>query len=321
MITRLFENDKQLEVFFSSLDKKKKYLLALSGGSDSLLLMYLLKSRAFSFTAVHVDYGWRETSYQEACDLASLCEQEQVPFILDRQEASNPKDCRDMENAARQYRYELFYRLCKEQHFAGVFLGHHADDQAETILKRVFEGAHLGSLKGMAQRGMYKGISLLRPLLHISKKLIVKALDDCQVKYVRDITNFDERFLRARMRERLFPDLQEVFGKNIRQPLLSLAEDSAELREFLDQQAALFLSQVVDHEAGLCLPVGQELLRTAFLTKWVCKQFFFSQGLVASRGFLQTVYDHLVRGSEARLRLRHRTVLVKARGVIIESIY
>lgn len=56
MITRLFENDKQLEGFFSSLDKKKKYLLALSGGSDSLFLMYLLKSRAIFFTAVHVDY-------------------------------------------------------------------------------------------------------------------------------------------------------------------------------------------------------------------------------------------------------------------------
>lgn len=150
MITRLFENDKQLEGFFSSLDKKKKYLLALSGGSDSLFLMYLLKSRAIFFTAVHVDYGWRETSYQEASDLAALCEQEQIPFILDRPEATDPMDSRDIENAARRYRYELFYRLCKEKCFSGVFLGHHADDQAETILKRVFEGAHLGNQIGRA---------------------------------------------------------------------------------------------------------------------------------------------------------------------------
>ncbi|AAF39100.1 tRNA lysidine(34) synthetase TilS [Chlamydia muridarum str. Nigg] len=321
MVIRLFENDKQLEVFFSSLDKKKKYLLALSGGSDSLLLMYLLRSRGISFTAVHVDYGWRETSYQEACDLASLCEREQIPFILDRQEVANPMDFSDIENIARQYRYELFYRLCKERLFAGVFLGHHADDQAETILKRVFEGAHLGNLKGMARYGTYKGITLLRPLLHITKRQIVEALDNYRIEYVQDATNADERFLRARMREQLFPYLQEIFGKNIRQPLLFLAEDSAELREYLDQQAAPFLSQVIDNEIGQFLPVGQELLQTAFLTKWVCKQFFFKQGLVASKGFLQTVYDHLVRRSEARLRLRNRTVLVKARGVIIESIY
>lgn len=321
MITRLFENDKQLEGFFSSLDKKKKYLLALSGGSDSLFLMYLLKSRAIFFTAVHVDYGWRETSYQEASDLAALCEQEQIPFILDRPEATDPMDSRDIENAARRYRYELFYRLCKEKCFSGVFLGHHADDQAETILKRVFEGAHLGNLKGMSAQVMYRDVALLRPLLHIPKHKIVEALDSHQVQYVQDITNCNERFLRARMRERLFPYLQDVFGKNIRDPLLSLAGDSAELREYLDQQTAPFLLRVVDNERGKLLPIEQELLKTPFLAKWVCKQFFLNERLVASKSFLQTVYDHLMTGFTARLRLRNRTVLVKARGVIIESIY
>ncbi|MBQ8498513.1 tRNA lysidine(34) synthetase TilS [Chlamydia sp.] len=321
MTIRLFENDKQLEVFFSSLDMKKKYLLALSGGSDSLLLMYILKSRAISFTAVHIDYGWRETSYQEACDLAVLCEQENIPFILDRQENSEYMNTSDIENVARRYRYELFYQLCKEKNFAGVFLGHHADDQAETILKRVFEGAHLGNLRGMSQQGKYKDVPLFRPLLHLLKKQIIEALDGYKIQYVQDITNFDERFLRARMRERLLPYLQDIFGKNVRQPLLSLAKDSAELKEYLDFQAAPFLSRVIDNEFGKFLPVEKELLQVAFLAKWVCKQFFLNQGLVASKSFLQTVYDHLLQGSEVRLRLRDQTVWVKARGVIIESIY
>ncbi|ANG65843.1 tRNA lysidine(34) synthetase TilS [Chlamydia gallinacea] len=316
MLSRLLRNDKQLEVFFSSLDMKKNYLLALSGGSDSLFLLYLLKSRGVAFVAVHIDYGWRETSFIEARELEAKCLQARVPFILDR--APSGEMSRNAENSARQYRYAVFHRLCLEKDLSGIFLAHHATDQAETVMKRLFEGAHLSNLRGMAPRAFYQGIPLLRPLLHIPKYVLSNTLDSANISYVQDITNTDERYLRARMRKKIFPWLEDVFGKKITQPLLTLAQDSSELCQYIQKQAQPFLENISQKNASWSLKVPKELLEHVFLAKWVLKEFFSKADIVASRHTLQTVYEHLVRGFSVQMRLRKKRLIVKAGVVMIE---
>ncbi|BAE81022.1 PP-loop superfamily ATPase [Chlamydia felis Fe/C-56] len=317
MLSCLLRNDKRLEVFFSSLDMKKSYLLALSGGSDSLFLLYLLKSRGVSFIAVHVDYGWRESSYREAEELELRCQAEGVPIIVDHVPPEY-RTSRDQENAARRYRYALFHKVCQKKNLSGIFLAHHANDQAETVLKRVLEGAHLSNLKGMRGEVYYEGIPILRPLLHIPKIVLSRTLDAANIHYVHDITNTDERYLRARMRNKIFPWLEEIFGKNITQPLLTLAQDSEELSCYMKQQAQPFLEKIRKENTTLSLEIPKTLIEQVFLTKWVCKEFFYSAGIVASRHFLQTVYDHLNRGLPAQMRLRNKRVIVKAGVVMIE---
>lgn len=316
MLSRLLKNDKQLEVFFSSLDMKKNYLLALSGGSDSLFLLYLLKSRGVTFIAVHIDYGWRETSFIEAKELEEKCLQAHVPFILDC--APSEGMSRNAENAARQYRYAVFHRLCLEKGLSGIFLAHHATDQAETVMKRLFEGAHLSNLRGMATRSFYQGIPLLRPLLHIPKYVLSSVLDSANISYVQDVTNTDERYLRARMRKKIFPWLEDVFGKKITHPLLTLAQDSSELFQYIQKQAQPFLENISKKNASWSLKVPKELLEHVFLAKWVLKEFFFKADIVASRHTLQTVYEHLVREFPVQMRLRKKRLIVKAGVVMIE---
>lgn len=317
MLHRLLRNDKQLEVFFSSLDMKKNYLLALSGGSDSLFLFYLLKSWGVKFVAAHIDYGWRETSFIEAKELEEKCLKEHIPFILDRA-PSGAGNCRNAENAARRYRYAVFHRLCLEKDLSGIFVAHHATDQAETVMKRLFEGAHLSNLKGMALQGSYQGIPIFRPLLHIPKNVISKALDAANISYVQDMTNTDERYLRARMRNKVFPWLEDVFGKNITQPLLTLAQDSEELFHYIQKQAQPFLANISQKNASWSLKVPKELLEQVFLAKWVFKEFFSKADIVVSRHALQTVYEHLTRGFPVQIRLRKKRVIVKAGVVMIE---
>ncbi|AAP05505.1 tRNA lysidine(34) synthetase TilS [Chlamydia caviae] len=317
MLSRLLRDDKLLEVFFSSLDMKKSYLLALSGGSDSLFLLYLLKSRGVAFTAVHVDHGWRESSYREAEELKIRCEEEGIPILIDHVPPEY-RTSRDPENAARRYRYTLFHKVCKEQNLAGIFLAHHANDQAETVLKRLLEGASLSNLKGMSPKTSYEDIPLFRPLLHIPKQIIINVLDAENVPCVQDITNTDERYLRARMRKKIFPWLEEIFGKNITQPLLTLAQDSEELSCYMKQQAEPFLENMRKENTTWSIEIPQVLIEQVFLTKWVCKEFFFRAGVVASRHFLQTVYDHLQRKLPAQMRLRDKRVIIKAGVVMIE---
>ncbi len=309
-----FSLDKDLISFFSSLDKEQTYLLAFSGGCDSLFLFYLLKTQNVPFIAVHVDYGWRASSYAEACALESLCAKEQVPFIL-RRVPSEERTEKDMENHARRFRYALFRELAVSKGCAGVFLGHHADDQAETVLKRTLEGAHLDSLRGMRVRSYYDNLCLLRPLLHVSKREIQKTLDSKGIVYIRDSTNLDQKFLRGRLRVTIFPLLSSLFGKNIVPPLLTLAEDSEGLSDHLHMLADAFLAEIKeDNVVSLSFPT--HLLEDAFLAKWVIREFFRKYSLTVSRHLLQVIYQHMVQRSQVSLRVSRFHVRVD-RNIII----
>lgn len=316
MLSYFFQNDKRLEAFFSSLDMKKKYLLALSGGSDSLFLFYLLKRIGLSFSSAHVNYGWRPSSNEEAEYLQSLCKKENIPFFVNHVPPIE-QTTKDMENEARRYRYEWFYNLCMKNQLSGIFLAHHANDQAETVLKRLLEGAHFGNLKGMANITDYQGVPLFRPLLHIPKKTILEIVNTLRLNYVQDVTNNDERFLRARMRKKLFPWLEEVFGKNIIPPLLTLSEDSKELAQYLAQQATPYLEKSVNQDGMVALFMPVELMDQMFLAKWVCKEFFNRSGLIVSRHIIQTVYDHLLNNSSVILRVRNREIKIQDRTIKI----
>ena len=112
--------------------KKERYLLALSGGSDSMYLFHQLLDGKYDFAVAHVDHGWRETSKEEALWLKEYCEARGITFYghkLDRVLG---------EDEARRARLAFFRSI---EGFDAVLMAHHADDQVETILKRLFEGS------------------------------------------------------------------------------------------------------------------------------------------------------------------------------------
>ena len=94
-------------------------------------------------------------------------------------------------------------------------LGHHADDWAEVVLKRLFEGASLPSLGGMTPHSSLKGMSLYRPLLPFPKKQILNWLSEQEISYFVDKSNESSEFLRGRIRLEMIPYLTQSFGKAI----------------------------------------------------------------------------------------------------------
>ena len=165
-----------LEFFFTPFfdkywDGKSKLLLGLSGGPDSRALFHLLLDHGIPFEVAHLDHGWRDESREEAAYLQKLCEEFKVAFHLER--VAHPvKD----ENSGRKARLSFFRALCEVHAFQAVLLAHHADDQAETVLKRVFEGASLPRLKGFSPCTIVEGVSLWRPLLEVAKEQILRWL-------------------------------------------------------------------------------------------------------------------------------------------------
>lgn len=216
------------EFLESRWDKKSPLVIAYSGGPDSkALFRAVLSWGKAEIHLAHVDHGWREESGAEAAFLEEEAKALGVSFHLLRLEKKTT------EEEARNLRLAYFASLKEKVPYQAVLMGHHANDLAETVLKRLFEGAHLTRLFGMQQESLLEGVLIWRPLLKIPRAAIEKALSARSFSYLTDPSNRDPKYLRARMRESLLPGLEEAFGKGILENLQVLADRSLELDAYL----------------------------------------------------------------------------------------
>ena len=218
-------------------DKKTPLLLGYSGGPDSKALLYgLLDAGCRALHLAHVDHGWRAESAEEARRLQSEAQTLGLPFHSIR---LTPPLGGNQEAAARDERLAFFRSLCTSHGpFQAVLLAHHSDDVAETVLKRVLEGAHLPFLGGMDPISDVKGVRLWRPLLSVKRKKILAFLEEKNLVGFEDASNFNPAYLRARMRSNILPMLSEHFGKEVSGNLALLSQRCFEYRDYLDRKIA-----------------------------------------------------------------------------------
>lgn len=211
-------------------------LLGLSGGPDSMALFHLLLAvREYpreKIVAVHIDHGWRTSSKDEASWLREYVESKGCQFLLFN---LSPDDLEgNLENGARNQRRQAFLDAAKNVQTQQLYLAHTLDDQAEVVLKRLFEGGAFHKIKGMQEYSERDGLQVHRPLLSAPKLQLVQFLQKRNISYVDDPTNRDTKFLRARMRQGLMPYLSGLFGKDIKSPLQQLAQEATLHTSYFD---------------------------------------------------------------------------------------
>jgi tRNA(Ile)-lysidine synthase len=201
-------------------------LIASSSGSDSTALAHLIAKYGRrvvapdQITLLHIHHGWRgEASDGDEEFVRALAARLGVGFEAHRLEpprsadgSLNPAyaDGRSWEDAARSLRKEVFRRRAAETGGL-VFTGHHMDDLAETVLWRLLTGVASTHGGGIAVR---HGVEV-RPLLTTRKKELLEYLLEEGETWRSDETNEQERFLRARMRQKLLPEMEAIFPKAI----------------------------------------------------------------------------------------------------------
>jgi len=206
-------------------------LVACSGGSDSLALLYLLREQGWRVEVGHLDHAGRPDSHRPADFLQELCAGWQVPFFRRRLhvDAWARRYGMSWEAAAREVRYGWLSRLAG-QRGALLVTGHTLDDQAETVLMRLVQGCTLTGLAGVFPKG--------RPLLRLTRAELQAQLRERGVEWFEDPGNQDARFLRVRLRHEVMPLLKE-FNAGVLRHLGQLADDAFELRAILQRPRAL----------------------------------------------------------------------------------
>lgn len=237
MINPPIELQNEVQNLLKDLDPGDLVLVGCSGGADSLALVWTTsvvgKRLELKTGAVIVDHQLISESNDVAQNAKKQCEELGIEKVIIKKVEVNQTN-EGLEAAARIARYEAFENVLHETNAKVILLAHTQDDQAETVLMRLTRGSGAKSLSGMsAISGKY-----LRPFLHLRKKIVHDSLDVIGMKAWQDPANFDNQYLRVKVRQELMPKLIEVLGEGA---ISSLDKTSQLLR--LDNQALDDLAQ------------------------------------------------------------------------------
>ena len=206
-------------------------LVALSGGGDSVALLDVLRALApelrVTLHAVHVHHGLRPEGDADAAFVRGLCADLGIPFHLERVAVKRAPPWEGLEAEARRARYAAFREVARRVGAQRVATAHTADDQAETVVMRLLEGAGPRGLAGIAPvRGIF-----IRPLLGARRTDVEAHLRGQGLAWVEDASNRDPRFLRNRIRHEVLPYLVEAIEPDI---VSRLARSAALVRSLVD---------------------------------------------------------------------------------------
>ena len=182
--------------------KKKTFLVAVSGGSDSLALSALShtysieKKKKFFF--VLVDHGIRKNSSKEAENVKKLFKKKKINLTILK---NNKKINKNIQSHAREIRYKLLLDFCKKNKIKFIMTAHHRDDQIETFLIRLSRGSGVQGLSAMSKiNNLSSTTKLFRPLLEEKKKDLFFLAKYYFGKIFKDPSNANQKFLRIKIR-------------------------------------------------------------------------------------------------------------------------
>ncbi|NMD39006.1 MAG: tRNA lysidine(34) synthetase TilS [Christensenellaceae bacterium] len=195
--------------------EKNSICIAVSGGADSVALLYsayfLKEKYNFQLYAVHVEHGIRkQESMDDAFFVENLCKKLKIPLHIEHVKNLNKND-KGLENKAREVRYNIFKKALKRFNANALLISHHADDNVETFLMNLFRGAGTTGLIGIKDTRTLDNAVLLRPFISINKSDILFALDNSNILYRIDKTNFEDIYTRNKLRLNIIPQIAQIY--------------------------------------------------------------------------------------------------------------
>ena len=236
-------------------------LVAVSGGADSMALLHTLKMLApqwsLSLHVLHIHHGLRPESDGEAEFVERVARAWKLPVTVERLRGLSLQSP-SLEAEARRARYAAFHRWAERLAADRVALGHTGDDQAETVLMRLLQGAGPRGLSGVPPvRGRF-----IRPLIKVSREEILAYCQAHHLEWVEDPSNRDPKHFRNRIRHELLPLLASTENPRIREALRRVgrrAREAVGSLQLLAEREFQRLAQVEPSSIGLPLGALQQL--------------------------------------------------------------
>jgi tRNA(Ile)-lysidine synthase len=299
-----------------------RYLVALSGGADSVCLLLVLKQLGYFVEAIHCNFHLRgEESDRDEDFCRNLCAEKQIPLHLvhfDTREYAQLHKV-SIEMAARQLRYHHFASLCHDLGFDGVCVAHHQDDVAETVLMNLIRGTGIKGLSGIkpkiqqrlrvgAKAGIPIPLTVIRPLLCVTRDEIEHFLKEIGQDYVTDSTNLVPDVLRNKIRLQVLPLLDEIAPSASRN-IVETAENVAFAEEFLDQAVSGMMEELKEEGS---IPVSK--IKSEYLLFRILSDYGFTSVQI------KQIYAHLDAPTGTEFRSESHILVFDRGRLLIEEV-
>ncbi|WP_153396004.1 tRNA lysidine(34) synthetase TilS [Chryseobacterium vaccae] len=194
--------------------EKRSYLLAVSGGADSMVLASLfrdfrdeIQNSEFKIQIAHINYKLRgKDSDLDQETVQDFCEKNNIPFHLYEVSEKDRKPENSIQLWARELRYDFFRKIKEQEQLEFLVTAHHLNDQLETFLINLSKASGIKGLSGIPANDNH----ILRPLLHVSKDEIYKFAEKNDIAFREDLSNKKSDYLRNKIRNEIVPKLLET---------------------------------------------------------------------------------------------------------------
>ena len=236
-----FEDDEMLICFrkYVKQDAKKKYIVSLSGGVDSMVVATILCYLGYEVVGIHINYNNREETKDEQKFMEVWCKHNGIKLyvksIEDVKRGSIKRS--DYESYTRKIRFDLYKEVLAAESCDEILLGHHKDDIVENIVANVCRGRNVLDLAVIKETNVVNGVTMVRPMINFYKESVYKFAHNNYVPYFKDTT--PDWSVRGKYRNNVYYSLEDTFGENVRENLIGLARQS-------DEWNMLIMNQLIE---------------------------------------------------------------------------
>ena len=291
----------------------RKYIVALSGGADSVALLLALKSLGIAMEAAHCNFRLRGGESQRDEDFCiALCDRMGIPLhrihFDTRPYAALHKE--SIEMAARHLRYAYFSSLMKDIGAEGVCVAHHRDDSVETVLINLVRGTGINGLKGIAA----KNNGIIRPLLCVGRSDITDYLSARQQPFVTDSTNLIDDVVRNKIRLDVLPLLEEI-NPSVKRCIFETSLRVGEALKAYNASIAASIKEVMPEDGSISIELLQRQTAPQEVLFSILKEKGFSSAQTGQ------IFSALGKGRTGSLwtSSSHRLLIDRGR-ILMESI-
>ena len=291
MITRVEEYIRKHRL----IQKGEKIVIGISGGADSICLfhvLFLLKEKwNLTLIPVHINHNLRPTAKRDEDFVKSFLKEKgyNVQIFSEQiEEYANEKKI-SLEEAGREYRYQVFRETLKKEQADKIAVAHHENDVAETFLFHSIRGSSIQGLGAIQPKNQ----EIIRPLLCLTKKEIESYLKQNHLNWMEDETNQDNHYSRNKLRNQVIPLLEEINPKAV-QHIADCAEDLRKMNEYVKEEAKKAF--------GLCVKESGEGLL-------LLEQPFLSLPEVLKKEVIKLIYEFFVKSLKNIGRIHYDMVL------------
>lgn len=237
-----------------------KYIVSLSGGVDSMVMISILHSKNIKVIAVHINYNNRVESKKEEEFLKIWCEYNEIELYIKSinniQRSSSNRT--EYENVTKNIRLEFYKEIMKKKDINCVLLAHHKDDIIENIFANICRGRNILDLAVIKNNSVINNINFGRPFSEHFKEQIYQFAHLYQIPYFKDTT--PDWSVRGKYRNVIYPSIENAFSKNIKNNLLNLSQQSDEWNELIESKFIIpFMKKIKVNENKISFDVKQYL--------------------------------------------------------------